>query len=71
MLCFFMSTKGMCLRSLHLISNSVNPCQGNYVLSLPSVQAETPVVSKEAHWAETVDVSILNSLPESEITRQG
>ena len=35
------------------------------------MQAETPVVAKESHWAETIDVAVLNSLPESEINRQG
>lgn len=45
--------------------------QGNYILSPHSVQAETPVVTKESQWAETVDVAVLNSLPESEINRQG
>ena len=35
------------------------------------MQAETPIVTEESHWAETVDAAVLNSLPESEVNRQG
>jgi hypothetical protein len=48
------------------IFDSVNQYQENYILNLPSVQAEPLVVSKEAHWAETIDVAILDALLNSE-----
>jgi RHO1 GDP-GTP exchange protein 1/2 len=61
----------VCFRSFELNLIHLIPFKGNYILSPHSVQAETPVVAKESHWAETIDVAVLNSLPESEINRQG